>query len=138
MPIVSVDLQYGQEIKINNKKRINPFIAVGKVMNDKGFDFVDVMSKLSPVAHKVFWEMVKLRDENTNLVLIDSSLNTSSQNAIISKGYRLLQEKGLLNKIGKGLYMINPYAVLPNLNRCNEVNSKWEKINVQKPNKKRE
>lgn len=138
MPIVSVDLKYGQEISIKNRKKINPFIAVGRAMNEKGFDFADVMSKLSPVAHKVFWEMVKLRDENTNIVLIESSKQTASQNAIISKGYRLLEQHQLLIKIGKGMYMINPYAVLPTLEKCNEVNIEWERRNVQKSNKKRE
>lgn len=138
MPIVSVDLKFGQEIKIKNKQKINPFMAVGRFMNEKGFDFVGVMSKLTPVAHKVFWEMVKLRDETTNVVLIDSSLNTSSQNAIISKGYRLLQEKELLIKIGKGMYMINPYAILPTFDKCNEVNLEWDKYNAKKTTKKGE
>ena len=127
MPIVSVDLQLGQAVKIQKSKGINPFMAVGKMMNDKGFDFADVMSKLSPVAHKVFWEMVKLRDESSNIVLIDSKKLTASQNSIISKGYRLLEENDLLMKIGKGMYMINPYAVLPTLDRCAEVNLEWNK-----------
>lgn len=138
MPIVSVDLKYGQEIAIKNKSKINPFIAVGRLMNEKGFDFVDVMSKLTPVAHKVFWEMVKIRNENTNIVLVDSSKQTSSQNAIISKGYRLLQEKELLIKIGKGMYMINPYAILPTFDKCNEVNLEWDKYNAKKRTKKGE
>ncbi len=127
MPIVSVDLKAGQAVKIQQSKGINPFMAVGRIMNDKGFDFAQVMSKLSPVAHKVFWEMVQVRDIDTNIVLIDSKNQTASQNSIISKGYRLLESEGLLLKIGKGKYMINPYAVLPTLDRCSEVNLVWNK-----------
>lgn len=127
MPIVSVDLQLGQAVRIQKNKNINPFMAVGKMMNEKGFDFANTMSKLSPVAHKVFWEMVKLRDESSNIVRIDSKTLTASQNSIISKGYRLLEECALLMKIGKGMYMINPYAVLPLMDRCVEVNLEWNK-----------
>lgn len=128
MPMVSIDLQFGQAVKIQKSKNINPFMAVGKIMNDKGFDFADVMSKLAPAAHKVFWEMVKLRDEKTNIVLIDSSLNTASQNSIISKAYRLLEKEQLLRKVGKGTYFINPYAVLPVMDNCKEITDNWNKL----------
>lgn len=130
--MVSVDIRPGQAVKIQNTKLINPFMAVGKVMNDKGFNFAEIMSKLSPAAHKVFWEMVQIRDEQTNLVLIDSKEKTASQNSIISKGYRLLEQENLLRKVGKGTYMINPYAVLPVLDRCSEVNLEWNKLNETK------
>lgn len=136
MPIVSVDLKMGQAVKVQNNRVINPFIAVGKIMNNKGFDFADVMSKLAPAAHKVFWEMVKLRDDMTNLVYIDSKNLTASQNSIISKNYRLLAEADLLLKVGKGTYFINPYAVLPVLDRCELVNLEWNKQYAEHKNKK--
>lgn len=136
MPTVSVDIKAGQAVRITAAKQINPFIAVGKMVKDKGFNFAEVMCKLSPVAHKVFWEMVQLRDENTNKVHIDSKLNTNSQNSIISKGYKVLVEHELLLKIGKGTYMINPYAVLPTMSLCKEVNLEWNKLYHEYKNKK--
>ena len=102
-------------------------MAVGRMGKGKGFDFAQVMISLSPVAHKVFWEMVKVRDEATNIVEIESKNQTQSQNSIISKGYRLLTEVDLVLKTGKGTYMINPHAVLPLLDKCQEVNLEWEK-----------
>lgn len=138
MPMVSVDLSYGQEIKIRKNGKINYFIAVGKMVNDKGFNFVDVMSKLNPVAYRVFWEMVKVRDMDTNMVEIDSSQHTSSQNSIISKGYKVLREKELVLKVGKGSYLLNPHAILPNFEKVELVNREWSRACAKSEVKKRE
>lgn len=138
MPMVSVDLSYGQEIKIRKNAKTNYFMAVGKMVNDKGFNFVDVMSKLNPVAYRVFWEMVKVRDVDTNMVILDSSQHTSSQNSIISKGYKVLKEKELVIKVGKGSYLLNPHAILPTFEKVEEVNKEWSRACAKSEVKKRE
>ena len=130
-----IDLDEGQDfsiIKQRPKEDIFPFTPIGRYSNmygkNKGFDASEVFKNLSTPATWMFWELVSdtHRDRHTNVSILKKSTLSKEHAARIQRGYSELESACLIVRISNNTYLINPKAILPELNQCQIVWLKWK------------
>ncbi len=94
--------------KMNHKiglKSIDLLEEVGKMNSDEKFCFFEIKNRIHFDSYEGDFEYtVKIRTSNY----------TSGQKSMFSRGYKKLREKDIVRRIKRGLYMINPLALVPN------------------------
>ena len=74
---------------------------------------VEVLAGLSPAAIKLFSAMLKARVVDSNLVLREQLVKGGVDSRSVDNHMPLLMAVDLVRRISRGVYMINPLAVMP-------------------------
>lgn len=80
-----------------------------------------VMIKLLEKAYDP-WDEIAL-----NCVRLPTVSLTSTEQQYIKKAYKLLEAKGMVKRIKREFYMINPYLMLPSVGQV-EANALWDSL----------
>lgn len=93
-----------------------PFLIVGNGMvnrHGKSMNTLKMLLSLSPGPAKLFLAMVEARDVDSNTVHRTSILNEELNARHLDNHMPALVEAGLVRRMKRGMYMINPWAVMP-------------------------
>ena len=96
-------------------------------------DFAGTMGNLSKVASWFFWLLVSKRDYKTNEVhYLPSDMKERNR---IQRAYPELYKLDLVRRVKRGVYMLNPGAVIPATsdNDFEPFFKKWDKFKKGKP-----
>lgn len=131
----TTDLRNDEEIVIskrNNSKNlpIPPYMTLGRSgvsrHNIKGLDAVSVIKSLSKNSAWFFWLLVTYRDFETNLCRTDRDLHLNNkEKGRVPRAYKELSSKSLVVRQRRGIYRINPKAVLPNFKCFEKIWNAW-------------
>ena len=117
---------------VNTSKNlpIPPFVAMGRSGTSKykitGFDTVQTVKGLSRNSAWFFWLLVTCRDLETNLCRADKDLRLSEKEKNrIPRVYKELSSKSLVVRQRRGVYRINPKAVLPKFECFEKIWDAW-------------
>ena len=121
------DLKYNEVINITKTKRLNlpPFTMIGKgtTMNGKitSIDLLDEVRTMDSNERLCFYAIKDAMryDYTANRTIFQVrpmgwDTYTNSQKSKFSKGYKTLKDKRIVARVSKGVYMINPIAMIPN------------------------
>ena len=123
---VSLKLANNEEAVISVKKKSHKpgFIMVGNgKTNKKGVDSIDLLIEVADMSsnEKLCFFLIKdgvIFDPWDNRLIyqvrIDTSKLTKSQKSKFSNGFNKLKDKDLVKRVSRGVYMINPNALIPN------------------------
>lgn len=135
MAIINIDLNKNQELTIRStgKTKVTaPFLGVGVAGNKfnkvKGMDVATLMQEVSGSGSWFFWELFKKVDPKTNCAEITTTDSNSGHIKKVTRGYQELNALGLVQRVGRGLYMVNPKAIVPEFGRYEELSAKWESL----------
>ena len=119
----TTDLKNDEEIiitKRNNSKNlpIPPYMTLGRSGVSRhqitGLDAISVIRSLSRNSAWFFWLLVTYRDIETNLCRVDRELDLNNkEKGRVPRAYKELSSKSLVVRQRRGIYRINPKAVLP-------------------------
>lgn len=135
MSLITLDYPSDENITIGREKKkvkykVPPFITYGKLGMSKykisGMDTTSIFLQLSPGATWLWWTLVSLRSEKSNMAVLKSKSLTKAQQNKLSKSYKELEEHRLVKKTRKEHYLLNPTAVLPFFENFEEVESTWQ------------
>lgn len=138
MPIIptSTSLAQDEELHLStrriHKHRIPPFLPIGQAGMSKykiaGLDTGNILKDLSTAATWLFWTLESKRNKATNeTILLSKFLSKTEQNRV-AKGYKELHQKGVIKRIKREHYIINPKAVLPSFEFYEDVWASWENL----------
>lgn len=72
-------------------------------------DFFDLLKDMTKdPALQLLSSLLKVKDTVTNVALLDSSNMDQVDRNRVSKGYKELKERGIIVRIKRGVYLINP------------------------------
>lgn len=135
MAIVSVDLESGQELVIKSQSKLKvtaPFVGIGVPGNNfnkvKGMNVAGLLKNMSPAGTWFFWELFEKINSKTNCSVHSTSDADSAGIKRVTRGYKELSSLGLVLRVDRGTYMINPSAVIPEFGRYLELKSKWDSL----------
>lgn len=137
MSVIVTQLRAGEEMTISTsrkrtKHKIPPYIPLGKAGMSKfkveGMDVVSIFIGLSPGATRLWWTMVKEIDWETNMVVIRSAELSKNEQNKLSKAYGELNKVGLVKRVKREHYLINPAAVLPQFSQYELVALKYNAV----------
>lgn len=94
-----------------------PFLMLGNGQTNRhgtSFDFMGAMLELSRAQRKLMVHMIDQRNVDSNLVTHEALMAVPGVNKrVLDNHVPALIAIGLVKRIKRGLYMINPLAVLP-------------------------
>jgi hypothetical protein len=85
-----------------------------------------ILQNISSAAHWLFWRLVGIRDKKTNVSILKAKDDAEAQK--ICRGYKELHAARIIIRIRHQGYMLNPNALLPNLNTFPKVSQEWNAI----------
>ncbi|RKZ54855.1 MAG: hypothetical protein DRQ44_18555 [Gammaproteobacteria bacterium] len=141
MAIISATLEENQVLSIKDlvdaALPIPPYNCIGRYGMLKqhkidGFPTDLVMQELSKDASHLFWNLVHLRDIETNIAYLPSSNLPKHKKDKLYKAYKELEKKVLVVRYKQENYLINPKAVLPMFKGFDRVWDLWVGIRVKK------
>ena len=125
VPKIELALAEGLEVSLTTRTKENKpgFMMVGNGWETrKNKDSVDLLWEISQMSSneklcffKIKDSMVYSRSDERIIyqVVIDMGDMTPSQKSKFSNGYTSLKQKDLVRRVKKGVYMINPNAIIP-------------------------
>lgn len=125
VPKIELALAEGLEVSLTTRTKENKpgFMMVGNGwetrMNKDSVDLLWEISQMSSNEKLCFFKikdsMVYSRSDERIIyqVVIDMGDMTPSQKSKFSNGYTSLKQKDLVRRVKKGVYMINPNAIIP-------------------------
>ena len=78
------------------------------LQNLEGIDFLDTLKKLTndPAIH-LLADLIEVKDPITNISNLSTGLSQVEKNKV-SKGYKQLNQLGLVVRVKRGVYLLNP------------------------------
>ena len=131
---VSVVGKIGKDelIEIQRRKKPKdpyvPYIRIGKEFirtnKGKGETVEHVMENLSKGGYWLFFRLSRIRDEKTNIVVMTPKDATEAQK--ISRAYKELASHGLVYRLRREHYLLNPDIFLPAPGEYYNVLTEWD------------
>lgn len=118
---VNVTVETGEEVVFHRRTRRMdakmPFLMLGNGQtnrNGTSVDFLMTMLELHQAPRKLMMQMIEVRNVDSNLVTHEALMGAPGMNKrIIDNHMPALIDIGLVRRVKRGLYLINPLAVLP-------------------------
>lgn len=101
-----------------NKKKPQ-FLMIGKGINMDGQNAVDLLMEVSNMNTSEKFAFFKIRDamdykdETLSNIVVDQKDFTNYEKKMFKLGTKSLIDRKLIARVKRGLYQINPYAVIP-------------------------
>lgn len=136
MAKLEIELCDGKELVITEKtkhKSKHKFYAVGmQMMVDNKLESVaSVMKELDSNAYWLLWSLIELRDYSNNVAVFSMAELDAALKQRGVRGYRELRDKGLVMKIKRSHYMINPDFIKPDFNVHSQCKLVWDGLVVR-------
>lgn len=139
------EVELGEEITVKAVKPLYPPKPNYAALGDKGmihhkktntymfgFDPIPIFKILSQSATWLWWELVDIRNIDTNVSILRGKNQDPYQKQKISKAYKELASYSLVHRYKREHYLINPSAMLPKFDNFVAVSDKWESyLNVK-------
>lgn len=125
---------YKAETRIVKVEAIPNYYKVGNgTMNKHGLQSIDLLDEVikSNKAEQYVIQLLKdltTYDSPDGVVVIPTHQMTETQKRSFRKGYKTLRERGLVRRVKRGEYMINPNALI--LNSYKQSMIEWNKYIV--------
>ncbi len=122
------------EISFKNKGAIKEFSIVGRLntlhsvnLNANNIDIIDLMSSLPGSANKFFGLIKSHMDYKTNEAHLPKPENTREQK---SRSYAAneLKQHHAIKKSGQRSFIVNPYLIVPPIDRQEDIVKKWKSL----------
>jgi len=121
MPNDKLNLSLDEELVTYRRRRSRtdrkaPYFICGlggANRHGESMNVVEVLAGLSPAAIKLFSAMLKTRVVESNLVLREQLVKNGVDSRSVDNHMPLLMAVDLVRRISRGVYMINPMAVMP-------------------------
>lgn len=97
-----------------------------------GFDPVPIFKLLSKNATWLWWELVDIRNIDTNVAILRGKTQSQYIKSKISKAYKELARYSLVHRFKREHYLINPSAMLPNFKNYVSVAERWRSYSAIK------
>lgn len=122
---------------LGNKKRLNRMtvkLEDSTMCELEGIDFLDLMKDLStdPAIHLIA-DLIQAKNATTNLAPYDTSTLSPSEKNRVSKGYKDLEERGIIVRVQRGIYLVNPRLSPPYPDYFDSVCLHWTRITGRQP-----
>ncbi len=130
LPQVYSDEEYVvRSQKKRPKHKLPPFVAHrgGKYMKDRKDSLLHIIGKMNAAERWFFLYVDNLLEFETNEAVVRNSDLTNTQLGYKTKAYKSLHKRGLIKRIKREHYMINPDMVIP-LETYPIVKKKWDSI----------
>lgn len=135
MASINIDLENNQEISIRSVTRIKvtaPFLGVGVAGNKynkvRGMDVANIMQNVTGSGNWFFWELFKGINPKTNCAVISTSDADAAGIKKVTRGYKELSGLGLVLRVGRGNYMVNPKVLVPEFGKYEELQAIWDSL----------
>lgn len=133
MPQVIVDLRMGEEVVVKTKKRYKTnrkFAAIGlnMISEDKIVSTANIMKELSASANWLLWSLIPIRCIKTNIAEFVITKDTSRDSQRGVRGFKELNMLGLVRKVRKSVYMINPEFIYPDPTMEDYCKEQWNQL----------
>ena len=133
MAVVQITVSADKELVVSERKKVKTkhrFFALGIEMYtpEEVKKTAHIMRDLSVSAHWLMWCLISERDYSTNVVKFEFSEMDSAAKQRGVRGYKELKEKGLVIRIDRSVYMINPNFLLPSFDKFDECKKKWNEV----------
>lgn len=133
MAKVEIEVKEGKELVISERvshKTKHKFYAVGMqmVMEDKLENTATIMKDLESNAYWFLWSLVEVRNYSNNIAVLCMANYDAGMKQRGVRGYKELRAKGLVIKVRRSHYMINPDFMKPDFNVYAECKIVWDKL----------
>lgn len=119
-------------VTTNRRKRqfkTRPFTAVGRIYNQKGkvmgYPLISTLLTLSKGEQWLYNLIHEKLDYTNNIAFLQVDSLTKSDRPKMSKAFKLLHAKGLIKRVKREMYIVNPDAVI-NFDNYDEIKRKWD------------
>jgi len=117
--------------KTKNQYKTPSFQKIGGEMSYstkiKGFcNLYSLLQDLSKQSTWFWWGLLKVRDLDTNICVFEAKDHLEAKKITIA--YKELNLLGLIKRVSKQHYMINPKAFIPNAEVYDKVQAKWNSL----------
>lgn len=127
---LNVNIDDDEELRVTTRKRdkwLIPFTPIGnKTMNENTLDALDVICSFSP-AELYALKQVKDKINTEHEVRITKKGYTSANQQKLVKGLKGLIERGLIYRLRREHYIVNPFFLVPRVDRQAALILRWEK-----------
>jgi hypothetical protein len=117
---LNIVLSTNDEAVVHTRSRTRdrkvPFTMFGNGKDNRNgasMNILELMCELTDGPRKLFTAMVACRNEDNNTVRHTSLLQANVPSRAIGNHLPVLIEKDMVRRVQRGLYLINPYLVLP-------------------------
>ena len=93
----------------------------------EGKNLEDVIGGLSKTANWLYWQLIKIRDQKSNICIFKVTNNVDKKKVGI--GYKELFKCNLIIRLARQKYMLNPTAVIPLKEYYEATYTKWIESN---------
>lgn len=107
--------------------------TLGETLILEGIDFLDTLKQLTtdPAVH-LLADLIQVKSAVTNIAVMPVGLNQVEKNKL-SKGYKHLNTLGLVHRIKRGTYIINPRLSPPYPEFMEKVYLHWFQLTGEQP-----
>ena len=129
--IATVNIQEDCDITVVKRHKVNlpAFCMVGTGARRSRMSSIDmpvILQNASKAANWLFWTLVILKDPTTNKAALVAQNQPEMKQ--ITKGYQELNKAGVVKRIRRGVYLINPKAHLPIPSHFDAILLEWNKL----------
>ena len=123
------------DVRINKKeKTIKEFSMVGRLNTlyaenntDENTDIIDLMDNLKPTSRSLFKEIKDNLDYKTSEATLDKPKGKYKQKRR-SMATKILKDRDAIKKTGQRTYIVNPYLIVPPIDRQKDILDKWRSL----------
>lgn len=115
-------------------KRMNYKTEGSPIVYSEGIDFLDTIKQLStdPAIHLIS-DLIQVKNASSNLAIFDTANLSASDKNKVSKGYKQLESMGLIIRVKRGMYLINPRLSPPYPDYYDKVCLHWVQVTGNQP-----
>lgn len=115
-------------------KRMRYTTEDSTVVYREGIDFLDTLKQLStdPAIHLIS-DLIQVKDASSNIAVFDTASLSASDKNKVSKGYKQLESMGLIIRVKRGMYLINPRLSPPYPDYFDKVCLHWVQVTGNQP-----
>ena len=115
-------------------KRMSYKTEGSSIVYCEGIDFLDTIKQLStdPAIHLIS-DLIQVKNASSNLAIFDTANLSASDKNKVSKGYKQLESMGLIIRVKRGMYLINPRLSPPYPDYYDKVCLHWVQVTGNQP-----
>lgn len=133
MAVILTDLGLNEacKIKVTKEYKVNlpSFGMLGnteRITKVASLDMHSILQDLSRNSSWFFWTLIKKRNPKTNLVDFIPQNNLEAKK--VTNAYKELRDLGVIKRVQRGVYIINPRAYIPSDNQFEIVQAHWDSV----------
>ena len=133
MAVILTDIKVNETCKIQVTKHYKVNLPSFGMLGNKeritkvaSIDMHSILQDLSRNSSWFFWTLIKKRNPKTNLVDFIPKDNLEAKK--VTYAYKELRDLGVIKRVKRGVYIINPRSYIPSNNQFEIVQSHWDSV----------